>query len=122
MIHLADGWSWSEQSTFWDSIFIQGELATTDIDIIGVSFYPFYNTSATLSALESSLTNLANLLEKPIVVAETDWPVTCSGVALSEPSIPISTAGQDTWIEDIENVMASLPSRLGQGICMFLRS
>lgn len=56
---------------------------------------------------------------KPIVVAETDWPVTCEAVALSETGIAVSTAGQDTWIEDVESVVAGLPNGLGQGICEF---
>lgn len=70
-----------------------------------------------MSALKSSLTNLANLMGKPIVVAETDWPVTCSGTKLTEPSIAVSAAGQQTWITDIKNVLTSLPNGLGQGIC-----
>lgn len=120
MLHLADGWSWSEQSFFYSGIFIQGDLAPSDLDILGVSFYPFYNTAATLSALKSSLTSLAGLVGKSIVVAETDWPVSCEGVALSETGIKVSMAGQDTWIEDIEGVVAGLPNGLGQGICEFL--
>ncbi|KAA1470798.1 arabinogalactan endo-1,4-beta-galactosidase [Dentipellis sp. KUC8613] len=116
LIHLANGWDWSGLSSFFKGVFIPGALATSDIDIIGVSFYPFYDAGATLSALKSSLTNLANTYGKPIVVAETDWPVSCSGVQLTEPSIPVSTSGQETWITDIKNVLTSLPNGLGQGI------
>ncbi|TFY63273.1 hypothetical protein EVG20_g6388, partial [Dentipellis fragilis] len=115
LIHLANGWNWSGLSSFFKSVFIPGALSTSDIDIIGVSFYPFYDAGATLSALKSSLTNLANTYGKPIVVAETDWPVSCSGVQLTEPSIPVSTSGQETWITDIKNVLTSLPNGLGQG-------
>ena len=85
--------------------------------MIGVSFYPFYNTGATLSALRSSLTNLANSYGKPILVAETDWPVSCSGRTLTEPGIAVSASGQQTWVNDIKNVLAGLPNGLGQGIC-----
>lgn len=117
MIHLADGWDDSEMSWWFSGVFIQGALSTDDIDMIGVSFYPFYNADATLTALTTSLTNLANDVGKPIVVAETNWPEACSGVTLSEQSIAVSAAGQDTWIEDIESVLAGLPDSLGQGIC-----
>ncbi|ETW76651.1 glycoside hydrolase family 53 protein [Heterobasidion irregulare TC 32-1] len=116
LIHLANGWDWSGLSSFFSGVFIQGALATSDVDIIGVSFYPFYDSGATLAALKSSLTNLANTYGKPIVVAETDWPVSCSGVSLTEPSIPVSVAGQLTWITDIKNVLSGLPKGLGQGI------
>ncbi|KAI0028406.1 arabinogalactan endo-1,4-beta-galactosidase [Vararia minispora EC-137] len=116
MIHLANGWDSSGLQSFFNNVFIQGAFAKTDLDIIGVSFYPFYDTSATLSALKSSLTMLANTVGKPIIVAETDWPEACSGVALSESSIAVSATGQATWISDIKNVLSALPNGLGQGI------
>ncbi|TCD66517.1 hypothetical protein EIP91_001293 [Steccherinum ochraceum] len=116
LIHLANGWDWSDLQWWFSNVFIQGALSKDQVDIIGVSFYPFYDSGATLSALKSSLTNLANLMGKPIVVAETDWPVSCSGTKLTEPSIAVSAAGQQTWITDIKNVLTGLPDGLGQGI------
>ena len=97
-------------------------LTASEVDIMGVSFYPFYDSGATLNNLRSSLTNLANNYRKPIVVAETDWPVTCSGVALTEPSIPVSVQGQEEWTGDIKSVLTSLPNGLGQGICEHLEA
>jgi len=116
LIHLANGWDWSGLSSFFGGVFIPGALSASEVDIIGVSFYPFYDAGATLAALKSSLTNLANTYKKPIVVAETDWPVSCPGVTLTEPSIAVSTAGQETWITDIKNILTGLPNGLGQGI------
>ncbi|OCH94306.1 arabinogalactan endo-1,4-beta-galactosidase [Obba rivulosa] len=116
LIHLANGWDWSGLDSFFSGVFIPGALSTSDVDIIGVSFYPFYDAGATLSALQSSLTNLADTFKKDIVVAETDWPVSCSGVNLTEPSIPVSVSGQETWTGDIRNVLQGLPGGLGQGI------
>ena len=117
MIHLANGWDWSGLHSFFTGVFIPGALDASQLDIIGVSFYPFYDSGATLSALQSSLNNLANLLGKDIVVAETDWPVTCSGVSLTAPNIPVSAAGQETWIQDIASVLDGLPGGHGKGIC-----
>lgn len=97
LIHLANGWNSSGLSSFFSTVFIPGALSPSDVDIIGVSFYPFYDAGATLAALRSSLTNLANMLGKPIVVAETDWPVACPNVQLTEPSISVSVTGQETW-------------------------
>lgn len=85
--------------------------------MIGVSFYPFYNTKATLASLKSSLANLVSLTGKDIFVAETDWPVACSGTTMSEPSVSISAAGQVTWISDIKNVLSGLSGSHGVGIC-----
>ena len=61
-------------------------------------FYPFYDSGATLSALKTSLTALTGVIKKPIIVAETDWPVTCSGVSLTEKSVPVSAAGQEQYV------------------------
>lgn len=51
------------------------------------------------------------------MVVETDWPATGScGVKLSQTSIPISVAGQTTWVNGIKTVMAALPGGHGTGI------
>lgn len=84
MIHTDNGWKWSTQSWFYSSLLAAGSLLTTDFDIIGVSYYPFYSSSATLSALKTSLTNLVSAYSKEIIVAETDWP----GAFLSPSSPP----------------------------------
>ncbi len=119
LIHLANGWNWSGLNSWFSGVYVPGALQASQVDIIGVSFYPFYDSGATLNNLKSSLTNLANNYGKPIVVAETDWPVSCSGGSLTEPSIPVSTSGQATWINDIKNILAGLPNGGGQGICTF---
>lgn len=123
MIHLADGWDQGTQIWWWGSIQIQGAFTLSDVDIVGVSYYPFYNTKATLSALKSSLTALANLINKSLVVAETNWPQACSGgPTLSETGITSGASGQQTWIADIKNVMTSLPNGHGAGVCEYLCS
>lgn len=49
------------------------------------------------------------------MVVETDWPVTCSGVTLSA-SVPVSVAGQSTWVADIRNTLSALSGGHGLGI------
>ena len=122
LIHLANAWDWSDISWFFKNVYIQGALSADKVDIIGLSFYPFYDSRATLSTLKSSLTNTANTFGKPIVIAETDWPVSCPGGSLSESSIAISSAGQSSWVWNIEQVLNGLPNGLGQGICTRLLS
>ncbi|KAI0058972.1 arabinogalactan endo-1,4-beta-galactosidase [Artomyces pyxidatus] len=114
MIHLADGWSSSEQSTFWNNILIPGAFSTSDFDIQGVSFYPFYGTSATTSNLQSSLTALVNKFGKEVMVAETDWPAVSCSTALSA-SYPDTPAGQAQWQAAITSVLSSLPNGKGVG-------
>jgi len=52
------------------------------------------------------------------MVVETDWPATgsCPGVTLSEGNIPISAAGQTTWVNGIKNVLTALPGGHGIGV------
>ncbi|CAG7852961.1 Arabinogalactan endo-beta-1,4-galactanase; AltName: Full=Endo-1,4-beta-galactanase; Short=Galactanase [Serendipita indica DSM 11827] len=116
MIHIDNGWDWSLQQWWWDNIQVQGALTLDKVDYIGVSFYPFYDTSATLSRLKTTLTNMANRYGRPIIVAETDWPASCSGVTLSEPSIPASASGQTQWMQKVAQVVCGLPNGLGKGV------
>ena len=50
------------------------------------------------------------------MVVETDWPEACSGVALSQPAIPASAAGQQQWVLGIRNVLSALSGGHGLGI------
>jgi len=117
MIHLDNGWSWSEQQGFYDNLLKGGFFSLNDFDIQGVSYYPFYGTGATLKNLNSSLTQMANKYKKDIIVAETDWPVSCSGgPELSEKNISVSVAGQTEWVHDIIKVLKAVPGGRGKGI------
>jgi len=117
IVHLANGWDAGGVSSFYSQIFIAGEFALADVDVMGFSFYPFYGTGATLSALKSSLQAMVTKYGKNVMVVETDWAESCSGVTMSEPSIPISVAGQQTWVNDIKTVVAGLTGSHGIGIC-----
>lgn len=118
MIHLANGWDRSSIATWYKNVLnYQGAFATGDVDIMGFSFYPFYNTDATLSALQSSMSGITSTYKKPFMIVETDWPVQCSGVSMSESSIPISASGQETWVADIRNTISNVPGASPLGIC-----
>lgn len=105
MIHLDNGWSYSTQQTWYDNILGQGPLLSTDYDVQGVSYYPFYSSSAKLASLKSSLTSMKAKYGKQVMVVETDWPSSCPSPAYAFPSdttsIPFSPAGQITWMEDV---------------------
>jgi arabinogalactan endo-1,4-beta-galactosidase len=54
-------------------------------------------------------------------IAETDAPAICSAaldgsLQLSEPSIPISAAGQSEWVGDLIQKLKDAPFGLGRGI------
>jgi arabinogalactan endo-1,4-beta-galactosidase len=117
MIHLDNGWNWDTQKYFYTTVLAQGTLVSSDFDMMGVSYYPFYNSAATLAALKTSLTNMASTWGKKIVVAETDWPTSCPSPKYSFPSdttsIPFSAAGQTTWIKDVANIVAGVSNGVG---------
>lgn len=117
MIHLDNGWDWSEQEYFYTTVLAEGPLLATDFDVVGVSYYPFYDSSATLSALKNSLKNIASKWAKDIMVAETNWPVSCPQPKEPFPSdvksIPFSAAGQKTFIEDVAAVVEGVSGGSG---------
>lgn len=117
MIHLDNGWNWSTQKYWYTSVLSSGPLLSSDYDIQGISYYPFYNSGATLSSLQTSLTNMASTWGKQIVVAETNWPFSCPSPAYSFPSgttsIPFSAAGQTTFVQDVAAVVKGVSGGSG---------
>jgi arabinogalactan endo-1,4-beta-galactosidase len=117
LIHLDNGWNWATQEYFYTTVLGEGTLTTSDFDIMGVSYYPFYNSQATLANLKTSLTNMASNWGKGLVVAETDWPVSCPDPAYAFPSdttsIPKSIVGQETWVKDVASVLNGVSGGVG---------
>jgi len=118
MIHLDNGWNWSQQQYFYTQTLAAGPLALSDFDMMGVSYYPFYNSAATLASLKSTLANMANTWNKEIVVAEIDWPTSCPSPAYAFPSdlksIPFSAAGQTQFVQKVAQVVAG--TKNGKGL------
>lgn len=119
MIHLNDGWDKETQLWWYKALLATGTVTTSDFDVLGVSFYPFYGTDATIPNLQTSLDALASTYKKPVMVVETDWPVSCDGVTLSNTTVPVSAAGQAEWTSGIESVLEGVPDSLGQGLFYF---
>ncbi|KAF7558882.1 hypothetical protein G7046_g5273 [Stylonectria norvegica] len=119
MIHLDNGWDWSTQEIFYTNVLAQGPLVLGDFDMMGVSYYPFYNEKATLANLKSSLTKMASKWSKQLVVAETDWPTSCPSPSNAFPidlkSIPFSVNGQVQFVKKV----ASIVSGVSKGVGLF---
>lgn len=117
MIHIANGWDWDTVGWYYSGILGAGALETTDFDIIGLSYYPFYDSDATLANLKTSLSNAASKWGKGLVVAETNWPTSCPSPEYSFPSdttdIPFSAEGQSTWLKQVAEVVAGVKNGLG---------
>ncbi|KAJ5524984.1 hypothetical protein N7494_011634 [Penicillium frequentans] len=118
MIHLDNGWSWSEQEYFYNEVLASTtDLVSSDFDYMGISYYPFYSSSATLASLKTSMTDMYAAYGKDIVIVETNWPVSCPDPAYSFPSdlasIPFSVAGQETYLEKLAAVVEAVTGGLG---------
>ncbi|KAL4868818.1 hypothetical protein BDV12DRAFT_93724 [Aspergillus spectabilis] len=109
MIHLDNGWDWEAQKYFYDTVLASGSLVSSDFDLIGVSYYPFYNANATLASLESSLSNIRATYGKDVMVVEANWPVSCPNPEYEFPAdiagIPFSVEGQKTFVRDVAEVL-----------------
>lgn len=68
MLHLDNGWNYETQQWWYDTVLKQGPLTTSDFDVQGVSYYPFYNEAATLGKLKSSLASMKQKYGKEVMV------------------------------------------------------
>ncbi|KAF2260947.1 glycosyl hydrolase 53 [Lojkania enalia] len=120
MIHLDNGWKWDTQQWWYDTVLGSGGgLTSADYDIQGVSYYPFYNSAATLSALGSSLSNMVRKYGKEVQVVETNWPTYCPNPRYQFPAdvrqYPFSVDGQIQWMKAVAEKISGVGS-LGTGI------
>lgn len=115
MIHLNNGWDEATLSWWFSGLFDEGTVTLDMVDVIGVSFYPYFDTEATTDALQTALNSLASTYGKPLYVAETDYPVECSSVELSS-DIAVSAEGQTSWVNAIVDVLNNVPDSLGAGV------
>lgn len=67
VIHIANGWDTGSVESYFNGIFVPGALQPSDVDIFGFSFYPFYGTGATFSALSNTLNAMVQKYNKVCV-------------------------------------------------------
>lgn len=68
MIHIDNGYNETLQRNWFGALTAAG-VQTSEWDVFGFSFYPFYGTSATFSNLRKTLNFIANKYKKPVVSA-----------------------------------------------------
>ncbi|KAF5027087.1 hypothetical protein F66182_799 [Fusarium sp. NRRL 66182] len=117
MIHLDNGWNWDTQNWWYTELLAAKGVELGAFDQMGVSFYPFYGSGATFSALETSLTNMANKWGKQLVIAETNWPTSCPSPQFPFPSdmrsIPFSADGQTQFIKRVASIISKVKGGVG---------
>lgn len=111
IIHIDRGGDWASTEWFFDNL-IQNQQV--QFDIIGESYYPFWDGS--LGDLANCLTNAALRYGKPVVVAETAFPWTNSVWATNIFGIPGTANGQVQYAIALAQVLKNVPDNLGAGI------
>jgi len=110
LIHIDRGTKQQVSKSFFEHLTARG----VPFDVIGLSFYPFWNGS--LMQLKENMTFLANTYHKDIIVAETafNWRY---GDA-TKVSYPISPSGQKAYYADLIKTIEATPD--GHGIGFFV--
>lgn len=127
MVHSDQGASRQSMQYFFGSLFTSG-LAPSSVDILGLTWYPFYEYGDTQASALDSFTYLAQSFGLPLHVVETNWPLQCSNpssmrfaidlnINQSDPNaIPFTSDGQKTWLYMISETLSKVPNGLGQGL------
>ncbi len=113
IVHIASGGDWATTEWFFENLEAEG----VSFDIIGESYYPFYQGS--LTSLGTCLSNAANTFGKPIIVAETafPWTNTCPTAWLSDLyGYPPTEIGQVSFIVAEGQIVNSVPDGLAAGV------
>lgn len=105
--HIDRGGDWATTQWFFDHLNAQA----VPYDIIGQSYYPFWHGS--LDDLKNCLTNAVQRYNKPIIIAETDFPYSNSTNILG---ITATTNGQVEYVIALAEVVKGLPAGKGFGI------
>jgi arabinogalactan endo-1,4-beta-galactosidase len=112
IVHIDRGGDWATTKSFFDNLNAQG----VSYDIIGESYYPFYQGSP--SNLNVCLSNAAVRYGKPIIVAEDAFPYTntCPSAWLTNLfGYPPTPAGQAGFVAAIGQIVRNVPNNLGRG-------
>jgi arabinogalactan endo-1,4-beta-galactosidase len=109
IIHIDRGGDWAGTQWFFDGL--QNQQAVP-FDIIGESYYPFWH--GPLSNVLNCLTNAARRYNKPVLIAETDFPWANSTNIYGIPATP---NGQVQYLATLAQVVKSVPGGQGAGIC-----
>ena len=113
IVHIDRGGDWPTTMWFFDNLNYQG----VPFDIIGESYYPFYQGSPT--NLNICLTNAAARYGKPIIVAEVAFPYTntCPTAWKSQLfGFAPTPAGQVSFIATVAQIVQGVPNQLGAGV------
>ena len=107
MIHVDKGGNSGVSKWFFDNC----QQRQVNFDVIGLSYYPFWNGS--LDDLRNNLSFLAATYQKDIVVAETGF--NARGNAPRSAAFAYTPEGQKVYLESLLRIIAATPGGHGKG-------
>jgi arabinogalactan endo-1,4-beta-galactosidase len=120
MIHIDRGGDNPGSQWFFDHLFAHN----VDFDIIGLSYYPWWQ--GTLSDLELNVNDLAQRYSKEIIIVETAYPWTLDWYDNTHnlvgepgqllPGYPATVEGQTNFLNDLFNLVMDIPDNKGLGL------
>jgi arabinogalactan endo-1,4-beta-galactosidase len=121
VLHIDSGGDLGRSRYFFDSLIQAG---VTSFDIIGLSYYPFWNGS--LAGLRGNITVLATRYHRDILIVETAYPWTLAGAKpgdwVTSPnqlpdrtSLPATPAGQAAYFRQLRQILREVPGNRGLG-------
>lgn len=108
VIHIDRGGDWNGTKYFFDNLISNQHV---QFDIIGESYYPFWH--GPLTNLNTCLNNAVKRYNKPVIVAETDFPWQNS---TNLYGIPATTNGQVQFVVQLAQILGGIPGRMGMGV------
>ena len=111
MIHIDNGGNKNISRWFFDNILGRG----VKFDVIGLSYYPFWNGS--LHDLKANLASLSRAYKKDIVVVETAY--NADGGPQGKLPFPPTPDGQGDYLRELIETIASTADEHGAGICVW---
>ncbi|WP_083516097.1 glycosyl hydrolase 53 family protein [Alicyclobacillus sendaiensis] len=122
MLHTDRGGDNAGEEYFLDHVLQYG----VRFDVIGLSYYPWFH--GPLSGLINNVDSLAEKYNKPIVIAETQYPWTLehpsgdptpnqvTSTTPLPPGYPPTPLGQELYVRDLVSILAHVPKNLGLGV------
>jgi arabinogalactan endo-1,4-beta-galactosidase len=110
MLHIDQGGN--TETTRW--FFTHILAAKLDFDIIGQSFYPWWQGS--LESLRLNLDFMAKTYRKPIIIVETAYSWRPDNYTTKPAPYPETPEGQRQFLAALAPIVAATPNGLGRGI------
>jgi arabinogalactan endo-1,4-beta-galactosidase len=120
MLHFDEGGNNTDSVRFYDNMVHRG----VPFDVIGLSYYPFFH--GPVSAMRANVDDLATRYQKPIVIAESQYPWTLAAgdstgnfvwqTSQLADGYPDTPGGQVSFYNDLLSIIHEIPNHLGAGL------